>query len=415
MKTACRPHQVSANGESTALERVPLGGNNFAENRVQELLHQNPSILPVSRFDGAFGPIVSLGREIRNIDNLFISPSGRLTVVETKLWRNPQAVREVLAQILEYASKLSLLSCEELEAACHDAKQSPLNRGESLYEFVDRAFPGQVGPEPEFLDRLQRTLKQGRFLLLVVGDGIRENLENVLGMLYGQSHLAFTFGLVELEIYSQPNDKGYLIVPSIPAHSVEVVRAIVKVSNAGSDRVTIEVPPDEPTRRRRLSEQDFLDSMDEPESREFAERLFDWAREHARILVSPKSGSVSVRVPFSTTSNGLILLRLKASGEVVVTPPRLRLELKRAQVGDQEIFRVAESLQKMFPDLTINPDAQRIASSLRADEIVPKMDEFLKIYTEAIKRLRDQDPRGDSASLEEELEDEDESEQDHSA
>jgi hypothetical protein len=68
----------------------------------------------------------------------------------------------------------------------------------------------------------------------------------------------------------------------------------------------------------------------------------------------------------------------------------------------------------MFPDLTIDPNAQRIASSLRAEEIVPKMDEFLEIYTEAIERLRSLDPRGDSASLAEDLEDEDESEQDES-
>jgi hypothetical protein len=42
------------------------------------------------------------------------------------------------------------------------------------------------------------------------------------------------------------------------------------------------------------------------------------------------------------------------------------------------------------------------------------MDEFLEIYTEAIERLRSLDPRGDSASLAEDLEDEDESEQDES-
>ena len=29
-------------------------------------------------------PLVSLGREIDNIDNLFVSPNGRITLVETK-------------------------------------------------------------------------------------------------------------------------------------------------------------------------------------------------------------------------------------------------------------------------------------------------------------------------------------------
>lgn len=411
MRTDCTPHQVGSDGETKALRRVPLGENSFPENKLQELLHHNPSILPASRFDGNFGPLVSLGREVRHIDNLFISPSGRLTVVETKLWRNPQATREVLAQVLDYAGRLSTLSCEELEAECRQARQSPIGSGENLYGLVEKAYPGQAGSEHEFLDRLQRTIRQGRFLLLVVGDGIRENLEQVLERLYGQSRLAFTFGLVELQFYQQPDSGEYLVIPNIPARSVEVVRAIVTVSDGGSGSVNIEVPSDEPDKGRRLSEQDFLETVTDPEARKFGERLIEWAHDHKQIVAKPAMNSISVRVPFSTTRDGLVLLRLTKVGKVLVTPPKLRKELNKAEVSDEDVFWIAESVQNLFPDIKIDPDAQQIAAPLRAATILPKMDRFLEIYGEAIERLRRLDPEAEAASLDDTVEDEDDSEQ----
>jgi len=85
------------------LRRIRLGDREFSEAYLQEMLHACPELLPIDELDADFGPIVSLGREI---DNLFIAPSGKLTIVETKLWRNPQAIREVLAQILDYANRV---------------------------------------------------------------------------------------------------------------------------------------------------------------------------------------------------------------------------------------------------------------------------------------------------------------------
>jgi len=87
----------------------------------QEQLHKSPSILPVEELDDSFAPLLSLGREIESIDNLFISPNGRITIVETKLFRNPEATRQVLAQILDYAKRLSSLRYEEFEKKCSSA------------------------------------------------------------------------------------------------------------------------------------------------------------------------------------------------------------------------------------------------------------------------------------------------------
>ena len=63
----------------------------FNEEWLQELLYKHPSILPVDSINSSFAPLIALGREIAGIDDLFISPEGLITIVETKLWRNPES------------------------------------------------------------------------------------------------------------------------------------------------------------------------------------------------------------------------------------------------------------------------------------------------------------------------------------
>jgi hypothetical protein len=45
-----------------------------------------------------------------------VSPTGRLVLIEYKLWRNPGSRREVVAQLFEYASLMSRLTYSDLEA-----------------------------------------------------------------------------------------------------------------------------------------------------------------------------------------------------------------------------------------------------------------------------------------------------------
>ncbi|MFC6463355.1 hypothetical protein ACFP76_23215 [Paracoccus aerius] len=49
------------------------------------------------------------------IDNLLLTPAGLPVVVECKLWRNPQARREVVGQVLEYARELSRFTSADLQ------------------------------------------------------------------------------------------------------------------------------------------------------------------------------------------------------------------------------------------------------------------------------------------------------------
>src|SRR5690242_627905 len=115
MRRDCQPHFVDAEGNLVSLRRVDFGDRAIAEDFLQQQLHKSPSILPVEEIDDSFAPLVSLGREIASVDNLFISPNGRITIVETKLFRSPEATRQVLAQILDYAKRLSSLTYDQFE------------------------------------------------------------------------------------------------------------------------------------------------------------------------------------------------------------------------------------------------------------------------------------------------------------
>jgi hypothetical protein len=83
------------------LERLPLKEGK-SEAWLQRLLDSVPNLVPITDVDERIDPpITSLGTEIPTasgpIDNLFLSRNGYLIIVETKLWRNPQARREVVA------------------------------------------------------------------------------------------------------------------------------------------------------------------------------------------------------------------------------------------------------------------------------------------------------------------------------
>ena len=83
------------------------------EGWLQELIRKNPDLLPVPDIEPAYAPLVSIECEVPtqvgSIDNLYVSPTGLLTIVETKLWRNPEARRQVVGQIIDYAKEVRVL------------------------------------------------------------------------------------------------------------------------------------------------------------------------------------------------------------------------------------------------------------------------------------------------------------------
>ena len=219
------------------------GVGGYDENWLQQLLFETPELLPIGELDPAFAPAVPLCRELPtkagSIDVAYVSEQGLLSIVECKLWRNPDARRVAVSQILDYAKEISRWSYEELNDAVRCAAKRP-EGANALFDLVKEK--NDTIDEQMFVDDVTRNLRSGRFLLLVVGDGIREGVERIADYLTQSAGIRFTFGLVELAIFDMPDETagGIIVEPRVLARTYEIERAVVRVADAG---VVVEEPP----------------------------------------------------------------------------------------------------------------------------------------------------------------------------
>ena len=111
------PMLITSGDKVEIPSRVSFSAKSFHEDWLQELIFMHPEVLPVDDIEPVFSPLISIAREFPTnagpIDNVFISPNGYITVVETKLWRNPESRRLVVGQLLDYAKELSMWTFDE--------------------------------------------------------------------------------------------------------------------------------------------------------------------------------------------------------------------------------------------------------------------------------------------------------------
>lgn len=233
MHRQATPLLVPTNGRGMPepLRRLPLQDTGqYNERWVQELVHHSPSVLPINSVESAFWPAIPVCMELPlrsgYLDNLLLTPSGNLVVVECKLWRNFEARRKVFAQIVDYAKDLQALSYPDLEKAIRTARSEA---DYSLFGAVmESADEDARVDESTFLDAVSRNLRRGRFLLAIVGDGVSENLEDMTEFLQQHAGLHFGLVLVQLAVHELPNGSELVVVPSIPIHTNTVIRGIVE-------------------------------------------------------------------------------------------------------------------------------------------------------------------------------------------
>ncbi len=229
------PVIVESDGRPTSLEKIALtvdGGGDYDESWLQQLLFSAPTLLPIEEIEATFADVCPVCREMATgvgpLDLVFINERGLLTFVECKLWRNPEARRKVIGQILDYAQDISRWSYENLDAAVRKADGSS---GRSLWEIARDHF--NLSDEAVFIDRVTKHLRNGTFLLLVAGDGIRENTEAIATYLTRHAGIGFALGLVEEQIFRLPGSDKLLVQPRILAKTVELGRLIVRTEQTG--------------------------------------------------------------------------------------------------------------------------------------------------------------------------------------
>jgi hypothetical protein len=217
-------------------ERLAFGetsGRNEAW--LRDTLLQNPGIVPVRQIDPSFGPLVPLCRELRTeagpLDAAFINAEGRLTLVECKLWRNPEARRKVVAQVLDYARAISRWSYSDLQRQVSSATGM---KGNVPFDLVSAVTPGLQ--EHQFVDAAAAAMRSGKFLLLIAGDGIREDVGALAELINRNAASGFAFGLVEVALYGL-DDGGLVVQPRVVARTQIIERTVVLLRDG--DRQTL--------------------------------------------------------------------------------------------------------------------------------------------------------------------------------
>ena len=117
--------------------------------------------------------------------------------------------------------------------------------GNVLFDLV-RATDPDVD-EGVFVDNVTRHLRRGEFLLLIIGDGIREGVENIVDFVQKHSGLRFNLALVEAALYRDWDDQ-VIVQPRVLCRT-EIVRRVV--FEAGESR---EILPDDAEREDVLSD-----------------------------------------------------------------------------------------------------------------------------------------------------------------
>lgn len=234
MSAFTRPLIVSGQGVSNTLERIPLSqgaGGRFSEAWLQASLFAHPECLPVREIDPHIGELIPVCTELETgagpADILYITPTGQIVLVETKLWRNPEARRAVVAQILDYAKQLTRWSYEDL---AREAAAATGRGPEYLLNRVGQAVPGL--DEAAFVDAVNRSLQRGDFLLLIVGDGIRSGAEALVAFIEQYGNLRFGLGLIEVAAYALGKHET-LLLPRILAKT-EILERTVLLTPTGT-------------------------------------------------------------------------------------------------------------------------------------------------------------------------------------
>jgi len=359
------------NESAKNLVRLPLYGKDFNEEWIQKLIHQHPSILPINEIEPSFSPLISIGREIATsvgyLDNLYVSPDGYLTIVETKLWRNPEARREVVGQIIDYAKELSKWTFSDLNKAVVSFSKLYNKNTCGLLEMVRNHTELDEQDEQFFIDNISKNLKRGRFLLLIVGDGIRESVEDMIEYLSQSPQLHFTLALIELQVFKLGEDNSSLIViPQLVTRTKEITRAIVRIEGSYSADLKVNIETDlgtetenkkiNPQTRLTITAEDYFEQLQQNTSIEivaFAKQVIKDSQESGHFI-EWNTGSFGVKL-FDPQGSGVKigLFNVDKYGNVYLSYSQG--QFKKLELPVELSYEFAKDTAALFPNIIQNP------------------------------------------------------------
>ena len=385
-----QPYLVNGN-QTKSLENAP---GTFDEDWLQKFIFEHHSSIPINEIEPAFGALIPICRELRTdvgpVDILFVNDKGLLTLVECKLWKNPEGRREVIGQILDYAKEISQWSYEDLQNAIG---RSHGIHERSLYKWV--SSNAETLDEQDFIDNVSRNLRRGRFLLLIIGDGIKENVAQIAEFLQSQAHLNFSFALVEYGVFKVPDSENTFVVhPRIIAQTVEIERAVFRIednqiiSSASTSVHSSAVPT---AKRAKISEQVFFEELDVDIATKENLRTFLARVQEIGIYTQPGQNSLKLKSNQSNVNFGVFTTK----GEFYNCGIKSATEdMGQPQIGEQYLDQLSRLLKNGFVRQSENPFWWTVRIKEKKDdrlatvvEMLAAQDKWIEIIQKTLDEL----------------------------
>jgi hypothetical protein len=218
------------------------------------------------------------------IDILAADDQGRLYIVETKLYRNPDK-RKVVAQVLDYGAALWRHSSDFNEFRADLSEQVQRQWGTSLEDQVAARFSTDETGTEALLSAMKECLEHGKFAFMVLMDQVDDRLRDLIS--YVNTNSNFQVYAVELEYYQ--HDSYEILMPHVYGAEVKTPDSETKVSFV------------------EWTEERFFDELSDadPNTADVAHRLLAWSKEHADNVLWRGGGSMGSFVP-QVRRNGVL-------------------------------------------------------------------------------------------------------------
>ena len=197
---------------------TPLNETKFAEEgKLQDYLEEYPTLIPLADIVEGASTLICIGREVGagsgSIDLLCIDKDSLLTVVETKLRRNREARREVMGQIIEYASYVSQWTADDVYRIANEyftkSEKAPQSyKGKTLGEIM-KAIVGDEFSDEGFRINIGQNLRDGKIRLIIAVDELIEPLRAMVTFL--NSHSNFDILLLQVTDFEESQTKKVLV------------------------------------------------------------------------------------------------------------------------------------------------------------------------------------------------------------
>ena len=178
---------------------------------LQKILFKDPDIIPVEDLsDASLAPIRLMLKEVGlpgagSTDLVGIDVKGNIYIIEDKLAKNPEAKRQVIGQILEYAAFMHEKGLDWLDSAVKKQK------GVGLSEYFEQLDDPNWNKET-FEQNILDNLDSGKFKLFIVVDEMNPDLQRIIN--YMRNVLKVEIYALELKYFKDTTGME-ILVPTV--------------------------------------------------------------------------------------------------------------------------------------------------------------------------------------------------------